>query len=506
MEHSKKLAPSSGPGIMSCAHYKPTGETDRDSRKGTLLHDACELILNNIEPNGIELDDIEIQACYDAMESLINHIKDRYGEIEVVSTEQRVDILKPDLSPFTFGTRDVLFVCRDTLMEHTLVVVDLKSGFNYDLSRVNYKYQTCWYALGTMQELRHYSVDVVEWYIMPNRYIEYNLTFNEASTLCRAVYEKKKNSDSESRVINYHCRRCANMASCDAICSSVATVGDFKVPEDLSHIKNIKEPEEIAKSLSFSKNVLTPFISKLEKLNAEIKSHASIMMDNVEIPGYEKRPTNKSNITDIQKAFEILNSSEIITSEEFLKCCSVSLKQIIDTFYLKNKENAVKITKKDSKTHILEILSGIINTKTEQTAYIYNESLHLLSELFDGSKILFFRMINLAEDLVHEAPHIDGTATVDVNFYASSDITFVDSTCGNLKIPINDLRIKMYGNPDIIDAWKLFYKIDLGFQEREVTDTFGEYPLCLDEFYPKQYVLAFNYANCNIGMEVEVTE
>ena len=147
---------------------------------------------------------------------------------------------------------------------------------------------------------------------------------------------------------------------------------------------------------------------------------------------------------------------------------------------------------------------GVIITKTDQTAYIYNNPLHWSSELLDGSKILFFRMINLAEDLVHEAPHIDGTATVDVNFYVSSDRTFVDSTCGNLAVPINDLKIKMYGNPDIIDAWRLFYKIDLGFKEGD--DIFSESFLYLNRFYPEKYVLALNYANCNIGMEVEVTE
>ena len=103
--------------------------------------------------------------------------------------------------------------------------------------------------------------------------------------------------------------------------------------------------------------------TQAENVINRIKKHVRLHLDDGgQVEGYDIRPGNKrSNIVDTKLAFKILSEEvDDLTSEEFLKLCSVSLKDLSTLFHIKREPGH---TIKESADDLLKILDGVIETK-----------------------------------------------------------------------------------------------------------------------------------------------
>lgn len=103
--------------------------------------------------------------------------------------------------------------------------------------------------------------------------------------------------------------------------------------------------------------------TQAENVIKRIKEHVRLcLVDGGEVEGYDLRPGNKrSKVTDTKLAFKILSEEvEGLTSDEFLKLCSISLKELSTLYHIKREPGH---TVQESAKDLEKLLEGIIETK-----------------------------------------------------------------------------------------------------------------------------------------------
>jgi hypothetical protein len=102
--------------------------------------------------------------------------------------------------------------------------------------------------------------------------------------------------------------------------------------------------------------------TQAEGVIKRIKEHVRLhLFEGGEVEGYDLRPGNKrSKITDTKLAYKILSEElEDLTADEFLKMCSVSLKDLAALYHIKREPGH---TVQESAKDLQDLLSGVIET------------------------------------------------------------------------------------------------------------------------------------------------
>lgn len=104
--------------------------------------------------------------------------------------------------------------------------------------------------------------------------------------------------------------------------------------------------------------------TQAENVIKRIKEHVRLcLVDGGEVEGYDLRPGNKrSKVTDTKLAFQILQESvDDLTADEFLKLCTVSLKELSTLYHIKREAGG--FTVQESAKDLEKLLEGVIETK-----------------------------------------------------------------------------------------------------------------------------------------------
>ena len=103
--------------------------------------------------------------------------------------------------------------------------------------------------------------------------------------------------------------------------------------------------------------------TQAEGVIKRIKEHVRLTLeDGTAVEGYDLRPGNKrSKITDTKMAFEILSDEvEGLSADEFLKLCSVSIKDLSTLFHIRREPGH---TVQESAKDLQALMAPITETK-----------------------------------------------------------------------------------------------------------------------------------------------
>ena len=103
--------------------------------------------------------------------------------------------------------------------------------------------------------------------------------------------------------------------------------------------------------------------TQAENVIRRIKEHVRLTLeDGNAVEGYDLRPGNKrSKITDTKMAFEILSDEvEGLSADEFLKLCSVSIKDLSTLFHIRREPGH---TVQESAKDLQALMAPITETK-----------------------------------------------------------------------------------------------------------------------------------------------
>jgi len=193
--------------------------------------------------------------------------------------EERLHLYDGKGNEITFGTTDIYVVPSDFVL-----VLDWKSGFDYNIANHHYAPQTKCYAMAAMQKHKVFKAICIEAYIKMQYLKIYETTMDE----CKATALKVINRQQQARYLksqpNPHCKYCARLMSCPAIDAWVNMVG--KCFGDLGAVKNLLEPEkitdpaEMTMAYAFATDILKKYAGTL-KLCAERVEAAAIALARV---------------------------------------------------------------------------------------------------------------------------------------------------------------------------------------------------------------------------------
>ena len=181
--HHKSLGPSSVPAIMQCACYVPRTEsdagvdTDREyASDGTIMHAyGANVVLEKIgqpvlpfDPETIPQENSE-DVDYMVGEALA-FIEDNCPGTPI-EVEKQVEIMDDEMKTITYGTRDI-----GTRNDKIVVVLDWKSGLDWNPMGHDYKPQLATYALADMRRHKVGKALCIEAYFKPRKFKHYFIT------------------------------------------------------------------------------------------------------------------------------------------------------------------------------------------------------------------------------------------------------------------------------------------------------------------------------------------
>lgn len=350
-----ELSPSSAPALMQCACYESYSGTDifSDANKGTALHEYTEALIVGKAPADSEvLDDGEKEKCETAAKNCIAFCRSYNMQCEI-QIEQPVKIMDARGRVISEGTQDILSLPD--------VGGDLKSGFDFKPKNHDYKPQQAFYALGRMQTLGVDRMHWFEYYIMPEKMITYDLTYDECVAIVRCVCLRKYDRDKKPQAC-YFCRNCKNILYCPAVNARVRMVSelysDLPLPDKLETPGAVVSGDEMSVMLAFAKDILKQYISRIDSIVKQIEAAALGLSDiGVPIPYYQRVGKSANVIEDFDRAFSLLPE---LPAEKFKSALKLSIPKLADIYYRMKKECGEKITQKNARNELEARLARVI--------------------------------------------------------------------------------------------------------------------------------------------------
>jgi len=351
-----ELSPSSAPALMQCACYKSHSGGDdpfSDANKGTALHNYTEsLIIGETPEDTGVLDDGEKEKCETAAANVIAFCKSHNMGCKI-QVEIPVNILDVRGKVISAGTQDILSLPD--------VGGDLKSGFDFKPKNHDYKPQQAFYALGRMQELGVDRLHWFEYYILPEKMITYDLTYDECIAIVRCVYLRKYSKDKKPQACHF-CKNCDNILDCPAVNARIKMVSelytDLPLSDHISAPDKIIDGEEMAVLLTAAKDQLKQYTKRIDEVVDSVEDAALKLYDSgVRIPYYNLVGKSKSFIDDLDRAFGLVPDLPV---DKFKQAISISIPKLAEIYYDHKKSTGEKMTKKDARNELEARLSRVI--------------------------------------------------------------------------------------------------------------------------------------------------
>lgn len=331
LEHHPTLAPSSFPALSQCSCYVSDMKDSPEQNRGKAMHYVLQHILegNTLGINLFGLSETEIADVRSAVKQIHQIFDDHEIYDNNFFCEKRVELRDPDFNIITFGTVDVL-------SKDGSVLIDFKSN---DFNSGDYEQQINCYAYIVMET---YNLGGIHTYIVYPNYKDYRyINYDYAKSQFLRIYNNV-NDPNKRPVPCEYCHQCKKGLTCEAYFSLPIKIGElrddypFELGLSTCHASQIQEPETMSRLLQFS--------SWLAKFIDSIKYHASEMAKaGKQIPGYKlQERKGRADIIDIELAKQTLG----LTEEEFLKICSLSLKDLSTLYAKKNNISEAKAKQK----------------------------------------------------------------------------------------------------------------------------------------------------------------
>jgi len=263
--------------------------------------------------------------------------------------------------PVTGGTTDVYAVG-----EKRVVVIDLKSGFDFNVEGHYHRPQTVTYGLAIMEQYGKTEALIAERYVLPKQKRYYMVTLEEARNEVFGLVAKVRDPNARARRCNY-CGYCADILACPAVDTRQKVLSEcFDQADDidtrtLREPETIEDPEEMSAALTFSTVTMTAYIKRLLEVQKNVKVAALAMHDSgKEIPHFKKKTRRGSRvITDSQAAVEYATNAGV-GAEDIAALAKVPLGKLQDMLYSAMKPNDSAVTKKSIQEMVDEDLGDII--------------------------------------------------------------------------------------------------------------------------------------------------
>tara|TARA_Y100001963_G_scaffold158566_1_gene258673 strand:+ start:4643 stop:5512 length:870 start_codon:yes stop_codon:yes gene_type:complete len=236
---------------------------------------------------------------------------------------------------YIFGTVD-----RAIITGTHADIVDFKFGVTeIDGADINIQGQA--YLLGVMDLYPNLETATVH-FIIPRRdeVLKYAYTkedMEEIRLRIKVIVERAKQEPPDLRPNTEGCRYCKNRLTCPALSEKLLplakkyapTVEDFEVELYQSlNPAEIEDPEVLGKMLNVSQ-VLDKWATAVRKQSLKMAEE-----EGAEIPGYDLAWRNPSmKIENAQEAYDSL--SDILTSDEFMDVCSITVAQVAKAYAAK---------------------------------------------------------------------------------------------------------------------------------------------------------------------------
>lgn len=361
-QHHPSLAPSSWPGIMQCPRYEGGGGTLVDASKGQAFHDYMVALTLTVGPEFTSelMDQEDREDCEDTLKSAMEILDHELPEPYTQTLEARVYLKDDAGGVVTYGFGDVLRATDDAV-----AVLDWKSGFGWDMTKVDYWPQIHCYALAEMQRLGKEKALCMIGYIKPRRVLTQWVTFDEAAATAQAVMQRRLDENAERHRCTW-CKYCRRLKWCPAVNSSVSLLfrGFGKLdwiekygeglPEYTFKPKAITDPEQMSQLLLLSREQLAPLEKQLKEAREQIEAAALALTENqVVIPWYKRK--EKAGRKTITKPLAVKQALGL-TDTEFAGIVSIRLGEMAKVYAAKHTMK-VKDARAEAEGKLFELIT-----------------------------------------------------------------------------------------------------------------------------------------------------
>lgn len=357
--------PSSAPALMLCGFYASNEkEDDEEAALGRQIHEYVEALVAGKAPTkGDDMEQQHIEACEKATDLIVRIIKKYHTDFSAanIEIEKRCAVVADDLSLITEGTPDITYFD---------VLIDIKSGLDFDIERHYHKPQVCCYALGQMRNHGFKVIHAAEVYVMPCKAREYDVSFNDAAAAVECVVARI-NDPMRKEQPNENCKYCNRLLSCPAINERLLTVqSNFGEIKDWIHnIEIIGDPQKMSRALTFAK-IMEEWIDVVMGAAKKMSDENSGNEDY--IPGFVRaKKMGQAEISDLNKAFQLSG----VTVDGFMKACKLSLPKLGEQFKAQHEPISLENATKEVKGRLNDvILPGTVTIYLKSTKKKNKES------------------------------------------------------------------------------------------------------------------------------------
>ena len=313
-EHHKTLSPSSFPAIMLCARFMSSDRQDDDADLGTDLHVFTEAIINGVPPIKTErMSQEDCEDCEWAAQTIKDIIVSRYPKLEhgAVKTEVKLTLMADDLTAISFGTCDVLYYD---------IIIDLKSGLDFDFDGHHHKPQLAVYSLAQMRLKKLKAIDCHEVYIKMHKTRPYTMGYDQAAGIIESVIARRNDKTLRAQA-NPYCKYCRYLMHCHELNEREAVVvrAYGRAKDLVEDVESLEDPAVMSKMMYYGKI--------LEKKAKVIKEMGKTMHfdDGKDLPNWqEKSKKGRANMPDMNRAFNLSG----LGVDAFMNCCTVSVPKL----------------------------------------------------------------------------------------------------------------------------------------------------------------------------------
>ena len=346
-EHAK-YSPSSLELLESCPCYEqdPTRD-DSAAKDGTRLHKATELADLALCEDADEED--AVKRCLE----MKDQIQKGFGSDCKVYLE--FELLVGEL---TKGTGDVVMVRKNKA-----ALIDWKFGRN-PVADAEDNPQMQGYALGVFTMFP--GVDEVEVHIVGPRMDFYSTATYRRSDVDRirdriqTIISRCEDPEKVESASEKSCRFCGRKAICPQVTGTAIAVASrlgLPMPIELKPGRIIRlEDRAKAQVLSY---ILEDWAKQVREYNLK-----AALEDGIEIPGFVVR-SRKGNttVTDVFNAVKtVLDTYELISLDEILQACSLSVAKLVEQLYAKTQVAGMKEAKSAIRAKVDNTLKDYVTT------------------------------------------------------------------------------------------------------------------------------------------------
>jgi hypothetical protein len=349
--HHDTLAPSSIPAILQCACFRSRGDdTPQDddyADTGTQMHEYVQYILKAgqlpADSKYPLLEQADREDCSFVAELIRQFCQDNAPD-KPIETEVALSLYDDELNLVTFGHGDVC--CAH-------ILGDIKSGLDFCRDHTKHIPQVDTYALCNLRRLGFDKALCFIAFIKARKLIPYWRTFDECAATVECAVARRDDPNRQPQPCE-HCKFCQNLCVCPATAPRlqmvVETHKELEILDLYANPDRITSAEDMTKALTFSRELLKPYLKRLDAAAKRIEDAALFMSETKDMPYYVRViESGRKTVGNPEMAFQLLG----METTEFMQAVKVSLPDLAKVYAQKN-----GMTEKDGRKQV----EGLINT------------------------------------------------------------------------------------------------------------------------------------------------